>query len=159
MEFILEFLIDIGLLGSDIKHYRRIRKKERKDGIKRPFQKYFLQPSALMVYGMIAVGLIGGSIFMVYQRFFSDPEKTRKEISKMAEKIEGWNTKYGHYPEDLNEIIGKNPLRQNWRKDVWNRPYEYIVTENGKGFLIKSAGADGQFNTDDDIVNGIDNNE
>ncbi len=42
-------------------------------------------------------------------------------------------------------------MRQEWKMDSWNRPYEYSVSENGIVFLIVSAGADGKFETKDDI--------
>ena len=76
---------------------------------------------------------------------------TKKEISKISEKIESWNEKYGHYPVDLNELIGKNPMRQDWKTDAWNRSYKYIIAVNGEEFFLISAGSDGNFNTKDDI--------
>ncbi len=62
-----------------------------------------------------------------------------------------WNEKFGKYPTDLNELIGNNPLRQDWKKDAWNREYEFKITENGQGFLIISVGSDGKLKTGDDI--------
>lgn len=65
--------------------------------------------------------------------------------------MENWNEKLGKYPKKLNELIGNSPIRQGWKKDAWNREYQFEITNNGKGFLITSAGSDGKFKTEDDI--------
>ena len=62
-----------------------------------------------------------------------------------------WKENLGKYPTELNELIGNSPLRQDWKKDAWNREYEFTIIENGKRFLITSAGSDGKFGTEDDI--------
>lgn len=151
IEFILSTLAEFGLIREDFKHHKKISKKEKKDGIKRPIQKYFLQPSSIMVIVFLAVGSLSAFLFFNYQRTSIFPENTEKEISEMSDRMENWNKKFGQYPTELNELIGNSPMRQNWAKDAWNHPYEYTITENGKGFLITSAGSDGKFGTEDDI--------
>jgi hypothetical protein len=151
IELILSTLAEFGLIREDFKHQKRIRKKEKGDGIKRPIQKYFMQPSALIYISILVIGSISAFLFFTYQRKAVFPEKTKKEISKMSDRMENWNEKLGKYPTELNELIGNSPLRQNWKKDAWNREYEFTITENGEGFLITSAGSDGQFGTEDDI--------
>ena len=69
----------------------------------------------------------------------------------MSDRMENWKNNLGKYPTELNELIGNSPLRQNWKKDAWNREYEFKIIENGNGFLIISAGSDGKFGTEDDI--------
>ena len=151
IEFILSTLAEFGLIREDYKHHKKISKKEKEDGIKRPIQKYFLQPSSIMVIAFLAVGSLSAILFFNYQRTSIFPEKTQKEISEMSDRMENWNKKFGQYPTELNELIGNSPMRQNWVKDAWNHPYEYTITEKGKGFLITSAGSDGKFGTEDDI--------
>jgi hypothetical protein len=151
IEIILSALAEFGLIREDYKHQKRITKKEKKDGIKRPIQKYFMQPSALIFIFILVIVSISAILFFSYQRKSIFPEKTKKEISEMSDRMEHWNENSGKYPTELNELIGNSPLRQNWKKDAWNREYEFTITENGKGFLITSAGSDGQFGTEDDI--------
>ena len=151
IELILSTLAEFGLIREDYKHRKLISKKEKEDRIKRPIQKYFLQPSTLMIIAVIVIGSISSFLFLTYQRTSVFPKKTKKELSEMSDRMEKWNEKFGHYPTELNELIGNSPTRQDWIKDAWNRPYKYAVTENGKGFLIISAGSDGQFGTEDDI--------
>ena len=90
-----------------------------------------------------------------------DPEFVRLEEyvgDEPAYKAEGferrsdvWDKFRRKYPKELNELIGNSPIRQGWKKDAWNREYQFEITNNGKGFLITSAGSDGKFKTEDDI--------
>jgi len=153
LELIVTTLAEFGLIREDFKHQKRVSKKEKEDGVKRPFQKCFLQPSAILIIIVLIIGSVSAFLFFSYQRASVFPEKTRIEISEISERMEKWNEEFGQYPTELNELIGNNPLRQGWVKDAWNRPYKYAVIENGIGFLIMSAGSDGQFGTEDDIKN------
>ncbi|MHA7943908.1 type II secretion system protein GspG [Formosa sp. 3Alg 14/1] len=110
-----------------------------------------MQPSALILIAVLVIGSLSAILFFTYQSTSVFPEKTKKEISAMSERMKNWNENLGQYPADLNELIGHSPLRQDWKKDAWNREYEFKITENGKGFLITSAGLDGKFQTEDDI--------
>lgn len=151
IELILSTLAEFGLIREDFKHHRKITKKEKADGKKRPFQMYFLQPSSIMVIVVLVVGSLSAFLFFSYQRTSIFPEKTKNEIAEITERMEKWNEKFGTYPENLKELIGNNPMRQDWKTDSWNRPYQYSVTESGNGFLIVSSGSDGKFQTKDDI--------
>ena len=151
IELILSTLAEFGLIREDYKHRKGISKKEKEDGTKSPIGKYLLQPSSIILVTVLVVGSISAFLLFRYQRTSIFPERTKKEIAEMTERMEKWNEKFGKYPTDLNEFIGNNPMRNEWKKDSWNRPYQYSVTENGKGFLIVSAGSDGKFKTKDDI--------
>ncbi len=151
IELILSTLAEFGLIREDYKHQKRITKKEKEDGIKRPIQKYFMQPSALMFISVLVIGSLSAILFFTYQRKSVFPKKTKNEISEMSDRMENWNKNLGKYPTELNELIGNSPLRQGWKKDAWNREYEFKITENRQGFLITSAGSDGKFGTEDDI--------
>jgi len=150
-ELILEILVNFGLIREDYKHQKKISKKEKADGKKRPFQRYFLQPSSIMVISVLVIGTLSAFIFFTYQRKSIFSKKTKKEIAEITERMEKWKEKFKKYPKDLNELIGNNPMRQEWKTDSWNRPYHYSVTEDGIEFLIVSAGSDGKFDTEDDI--------
>lgn len=151
IELILSTLAEFGLIREDFKHHRKVSKMEKADGKKRPFQRYLLQPSSIMVISVLVIGSLSAILFFTHQRISVFPEKTKQEISEMSNRMVNWKENLGKYPTELNELIGNNPLRQDWKKDAWNREYEFTITENGKGFLITSAGSDGKFHTDDDI--------
>ena len=151
LELILSTLAEFGLIREDFKHHKKITKKEKEDGIKRPFQRYFLQPSSIMVISVLIIGSISAFLFFGHQRKSIFPKNTEKEISEMSDRMENWKENLGKYPMDLNELIGNSPLRQDWKKDAWNREYKLTISENGDRFLITSAGSDGKFGTEDDI--------
>lgn len=151
LELILSTLAEFGLIREDFKHHRKITKKEKEDGIKRPFQRYFLQPSSIMVISVLIITSISAFLFFSYQRKSIFPKKTEREISEMSDRMKNWKENLGKYPAELNELIGNSPLRQDWKKDAWNREYKLTISENGKEFLITSAGSDGKFGTEDDI--------
>lgn len=152
IELILSTLADFGLIQEDYKHKRRIGKKEELDGTKRPMQKVFLQPSVLLLITVLVTGSISALLFFGYQRNTLYLKKTKKELATMIERMEHWKEKFGQYPTDLNELIGNSPIRQGWLTDSWNRPYQYEINEKENVFEIRSAGADGKFKTEDDII-------
>ncbi|MDO6492886.1 MULTISPECIES: type II secretion system protein GspG [unclassified Cellulophaga] len=150
-KLILSILAEFGLIREDFKHHRKTSKMEKADGKKRPFQRYFLQPSSIMVISALVIGNLSAILFFTYQGKFVFPEKTKQEISEMSARMDNWKENLGKYPTELNELIGNSPLRQEWKKDAWNREYEFKIIGNGKGYLITSAGSDGKFGNEDDI--------
>jgi len=61
------------------------------------------------------------------------------------------------YPESLNDLVERPEGMSSWigyleqlPVDPWGNPYEY--TKDGKKFQLRSAGPDGQFKTDDDVL-------
>ena len=151
IEFIVSTLAEFGLLREDYKHRKRIGKKEKDDGIKRPIQKIFMQPSMLVFIIILVITCISSFLFFTYQSRSIYPEKTKNEIFEMSDRMENWYEKFAKYPVDLNELIGNNPIRQEWQTDAWNRAYKFEITNDGKRYLIISAGSDGKFGTEDDI--------
>jgi general secretion pathway protein G len=149
IEFILEILIDIGLLGADYKHRRKIRKKEKEDGVKRSAQKYWLQPSIIVNVLVFAIIIVILMVAIWYKDTFTFAKNTRKEMAEICDRAEEWKKTFGAYPTNLQELIGNNPLRQTWKLDDWNTPYRYKRLEHG--ILIVSAGSDKTFDTKDDI--------
>lgn len=150
IQIILEFLALLGIDFVDYKHRKSVEKKEKKDGVKRPFEKLFMQPSVKSTILLLILLWVGSLFFSNYRDFISYPNKTKNEIVEIREWIEKWNIEYNMYPKDLKEAVGNDPMKQSWLKDAWGREYKYYV---GKGvFQILSAGKDGEFETDDDII-------
>ena len=150
-EWLLELFAEFALFIEDFKHRKKITKKEKYDGVKRPFQKYFLQPSAIVFLIILMILGLSSFIFFTYHRESIFPEKTKLELSEMSDWIEKCYKKQGRYPKGLKEVIGNNPIRRHWNTDAWNHRYKYSVINNGKEFLLISSGPDGQFETEDDI--------
>lgn len=99
----------------------------------------------------LIIATISTFLFFSYQRRFVYPDKTQKEITEISYRMKNWYENLGHYPAALDVLVGNSPVRQGWIKDAWNREYQFIIIENGNGFLIPPAGCDGEFGTEDDI--------
>ena len=95
IELILSILADFGIILGDFKHRRKVSKKEAKDGNKRPFQKYLLQPSSIAIILIFVIGNIIGFVFFSYQGNSVLPKETKKEISEISE----------YFQEELNFIL------------------------------------------------------
>lgn len=147
---IFSILVDIGLLSADWKHYNRIKKQEKKDGIKRPFRKYLLQPTMVGFYIVLIItsllyflGLIHGQSRYTTQ--------TESEMVTIETALDEWKEVYGTFPALLQELTQSRPLRIEWLTDKWNRPYNYSIKDNGQKFQLISAGSDGIFGNKDDL--------
>lgn len=88
-------------------------------------------------------------LFILGQNYFKARD-TRADGKAMVEALEDYPKVNHTYPADLNTLIGKNPLRSTWQQDYWGHAYRYAAT--GSGFTLRSAGADGKFDTGDDVV-------
>jgi general secretion pathway protein G len=113
---------------------------------------------------MIVIVIIGILSSIAVPAYFNSKEKARiaatiAEIKILEKMIQGYNTDYGAYPENLNDLGRKEP------KDPWGNPYQYYKiegqTQKGVGkmrkdrnmvpinsdFDLYSKGRDGQSKT------------
>lgn len=88
-------------------------------------------------------------LFVFGQNYFKARD-TRADGKDMVAELENYNQTNHSYPDNLNILIGKNPLRAAWEKDRWGNVYRYTTT--GAAFTLRSAGKDGKFETGDDVV-------
>lgn len=152
IQSILELFAWLGLDFLDYKHQKEISKQEKKDGVKRPFKKYFFQPSFKIFIFSIGLVCITSFLFFTYQKSFIFPARTKKEVSEIGNWIIKWREKYGNYPSSLTEIVGNSSMKKTWLKDAWGRDYEYSILNDNAEFVLKSSGKDGKFGTVDDII-------
>jgi general secretion pathway protein G len=105
--------------------------------------------------GSIAIGLSGRSEQARITRASSDLK------SNLALALDLFEQDTGRYPSGADglEALVANPGVDNWRgpylrgglkSDPWGNAYEY--QENNGGYIIRSAGPDGQSGNDDDIT-------
>ena len=84
-------------------------------------------------------------------------EVTRQTILAIDQAVTVYNTKVGHMPKDISDLTKPiNDSKQGLLKskdvnDAWGNPFDF--KEEGKKYTIRSAGPDGQMNTEDDITN------
>lgn len=100
-----------------------------------------------------SIVVLASIIFIYYfgQSYFKKRNTINdcKEISIALNQYKEINHKY---PNTLSLIISSNPLRFGWLKDDWNNLYQYSSYNNGDSYSLLSAGKDGIYKTNDDIV-------
>lgn len=105
------------------------------------------------------LGILGTVVVMNFGDVGGDARKetTRQSILAIDQAVVLYNTKVGKMPKDLSDLTkGINDDDQGLLKakdvnDAWGNAFEYKV--DGKKYTIRSAGPDGQMNTEDDITN------
>lgn len=83
----------------------------------------------------------------------ADIQKARLSIDRMAQLVAGlaaYQRDNGAYPRvdtarDLRIAIVPTYLDDVPTADGWNRPFRYQATDDGRGYLLISAGSDGEF--------------
>jgi uncharacterized membrane protein YraQ (UPF0718 family) len=107
-------------------------------------RKLFLYP----LIGIITIALIAIAAEFLLADYFK-ATNTKKEMSEIAEALNKYKYHQNKYPEDLQELIGNNPLKKEWLNDQWGHPYKYSVSASGP--VLVSLGKDGKEGTDDDL--------
>ena len=115
----------------------------------------------LLVLAILVVigGIVGGNMMGAQKQAYRD--STEVQMNNVKNSILRYQVTMNGLPETL-EMLRDGPSDANQKKrwiepimkeiptDAWNKPFVY--TPSGSGFEIRSAGLDGQMNTDDDIV-------
>jgi len=151
---LIEILVDFGLMRSDWKHRKKIKKKEQKHGRNYPVQKYLLSPSIKFFVIVMGLALVVGLSIRWYKNAISKPKATHKEIVAIHKAAEEWKEAKGTYPSSLEQLIGKRATRKKWIKDFWGT--KYSVESNLMHFSVSSAGPDKLHDSDDDIKEKLD---
>jgi hypothetical protein len=82
---------------------------------------------------------------------FPDPrERTQLRIENFYRFIREYRRDHGKLPERLEESLPPRGSLVVDRVDAWDHEFRYA--RRGEGYEIRSAGPDGIFGTDDDIV-------
>lgn len=88
-------------------------------------------------------------------------KNTEVQLKALSQQVQMYRIRLNALPKSLDELVNgpSDPkLKAKWTgsiidavpEDAWNNAINYKVT--GNQFEIRSAGLDGQMNTDDDIV-------
>ncbi len=104
-----------------------------------------------IAYTVISVLVIGVTAALLVKQF-SKGSDTEKEMSRMALGLSKYKNAYGHYPANLAELIGNDPLKREWLQDTWGNGMDYTLTKNGAGYKLNSPGADRKVGTADDLT-------
>lgn len=102
--------------------------------------------------------LVIGSVFflLVVSLYFIagslKRSRTYDELASIANEITIFRQHHKRLPENIEELIARNPLRNTWKEDYWGHPIMYTISSNSTSAQLRSAGEDGLLNTEDDLV-------
>ncbi|MBQ7188216.1 MAG: type II secretion system protein GspG [Kiritimatiellae bacterium] len=111
----------------------------------------------LMVVCILGILAAGARMMLSGQDQEARITTARTSIQAIEEACQVFSMKHnGKYPDQLEELTqgtDDNPglLKESALNDPWGNPYQY--QKKGKRVSIRSAGPDGDMNTDDDITN------
>lgn len=107
----------------------------------------------LVIIGVLGA-VVGFNLMGAAEKAKISATKTTMDVTKQA--LTQYAASYNYYPPSnlgLNILIADRILNE-YPKDGWGRELEYAspTARSVNGYELISAGADGQFNTADDIV-------
>ncbi len=79
-----------------------------------------------------------------------NPQNTEKEMQEISIALEKYHNFYNSYPENYIEFVDQKPIRSHWSTDGWNNAYRY--SKDSITYTLVSAGKDGVFDTEDDLI-------
>ena len=85
--------------------------------------------------------------------FRTQEQLTGARLLNLAKRVSDFHLAHGRLPSDTHELpsitVFDSPA-DDPRNDAWGRPI--LITAIGRGFELRSNGADGEQGTDDDVV-------
>ncbi|MEM8835085.1 MAG: type II secretion system protein GspG [Planctomycetota bacterium] len=96
---------------------------------------------AVVIYGMV---VIGGTFTQMLQI----AQETGEDLKAQREALVATYEADGAFPDSFEGLA----LTEEDRTDYWGNEYRYEVVAGGENYVIRSAGKDGSFDTDDDVI-------
>lgn len=109
---------------------------------------FFNYQVIIALVGMSFFGFFAVKLFL--NSDFFEGNKTKKELQTIAKGVESFKEKTGKYPESMEELVGKSPVRRHWKADEWGNLYVFVFSNNN--LQITSNDPDGKINTSDDLT-------
>ena len=75
---------------------------------------------------------------------------TRDEMQEIQEALKWYKNNTDTFPDSFSSFVQSKPIWQGWLNDAWNQNYKYERTDSS--YTLTSAGKDGLFGTEDDII-------
>ena len=110
---------------------------------------------------LLVIAILGTLAAVVMNNFAGQGEQskttaTRTSIANIATAVQAYEVQAGKFPDSLDELTVATESRAALLKkdslvDSWGTPFQYRKVGRFE-FEIRSAGADGQMNTEDDLL-------
>ena len=147
IEFLLTLLVDFGLISVDYKHKKSIEIEEKEEGKRKPFKKFFGQPTSIVIFISIFLTATISIIYFSYKDRVLNVRDTELEMSQIFTRIQSYESKNLQI-QSINDLIKSRPLLKTWKTDSWGTAYRLVKSN---GFSVHSAGRDRKFGTSDDL--------
>ena len=98
---------------------------------------------------LLTTGLFKGAEFITNE--YVNEDRTKEEMNKISTELSLYKNHYGVFPENYESFIRRKPIWGGWKVDSWKNPYKYELIDSVNYRLI-SAGKDGIYNNEDDII-------
>ena len=120
------------------------------------------QEGFTLVEIMVVVVIVGILATLVAQNVFGSTEQakldaTRSDIDAIAQAADRYRLTHGNYPEEMSELVEESEGGIQYLKvaeeptDKWTNT-EYRLEREGAKLVVRCAGFDGEFDTEDDIT-------
>jgi len=120
----------------------------------------------IVLGAVVLLLLLGGGAWLIGSQIRDAIPKVqeigvRAQMMRVARTVDEYELTEGELPGSLDELLearkanGLHYLHFTPR-DPWGRLLRYRLLNDGRSYELRSAGADGRFETDDDIVYGTD---
>lgn len=147
LELLLTILIDFGLISADYKHKKSIEIEEKEEGKRKPFKKFFGQPTFIVIFISIFLPATISIIYFSYKDRVLNVRDTEHEMAQILTRIHSYESKNLQIPS-IDTLINSRPLLKTWKTDSWGTAYRLV---RSNGFSVHSAGRDKKFGTSDDL--------
>lgn len=78
--------------------------------------------------------------------------RTEREMREIVDELDRYRGFNNQYPDNLNKLIGNDPVKSKFRRDYWQQLYYYQPSADKQSFSLISSGEDARLNTTDDLV-------
>jgi len=92
------------------------------------------------------------SLFNWYSDAYNKPRIVMDEGNDIVRALNKYKKEKEQYPEDLQTLISRSPIRARWSSDAWGQSYHYEVSTDKNTFKLISKGKDTTLGTEDDII-------
>lgn len=143
MGFILTLIFNLIILGLWYRH-------RRKKGKKLAWYWGWILPSDIISLSILTMLGLGLTAAFAFDLLPLGQKQTEKEMDQIEQALRKYYEDLGVACISLDDLIGKNPLRQEWKQDYWGTEYS-LTTKDCLYFRLTSFGPDKENQTSDDL--------
>ncbi|WP_162533640.1 hypothetical protein [Dokdonia sp. Dokd-P16] len=139
--------MDYGLISADYKHKKSIENEEIEEDKRKPFKKFFGQPTFIVIFISIFLPATISIIYFSYKDQVLNVQDTKHEMAQILTRIHSYKSKNLQILS-IDNLINGRPLLKTWKTDSWGTAYRLV---RSNGFAVHSADRYRKFGTSDNL--------